>query len=84
MAIEGFKSGDYEILVATDIAGRGIDIQGVEHVINYDMPKDIESYTHRIGRTGRAGKKGVATTFITGEGAEANGVLYHLKTMLKK
>lgn len=84
LAIEGFKSGEYEILVATDIAGRGIDIQGVEHVINYDMPKDIESYTHRIGRTGRAGKKGVATTFITGEGAEANGVLHDLKLMLKK
>jgi len=83
LAIEGFKSGEFEILVATDIAGRGIDIQGVEHVINYDMPKDIESYTHRIGRTGRAGKKGVATTFVTGEGIEEN-VLYDLKMMLQK
>jgi len=82
-AIEGFKSGEFEILVATDIAGRGIDIQGVEHVINYDMPKDIESYTHRIGRTGRAGKKGIATTFVTGEGVEEN-VLYDLVQMLKK
>ena len=82
LAIEGFKSGEYEILVATDIAGRGIDIEGVEHVINYDMPKDIESYTHRIGRTGRAGRKGVATTFCTGEGVEQNGVLYDLKMML--
>jgi len=82
MAIEGFKSGEFEILVATDIAGRGIDIQGVEHVINYDMPKDIESYTHRIGRTGRAGRKGVSTTFVTGEGPEAKGVLYDLKMML--
>eukprot|EP00965_Chrysotila_dentata_P193783 6175956-Pleurochrysis_carterae.AAC.2 len=81
-AIEGFKSGEFEILVATDIAGRGIDIQGVEHVINYDMPKDIESYTHRIGRTGRAGKKGIATTFVTGEGVEEN-VLYDLVQMLK-
>lgn len=82
-AIEGFKSGEFEILVATDIAGRGIDVQGVEHVINYDMAKDIESYTHRIGRTGRAGKKGVATTFVTGEGNEEN-VLYDLVLMLKK
>jgi len=82
MAIDGFKSGEKEILVATDIAGRGIDIEGVEHVINYDMPKDIESYTHRIGRTGRAGRKGVATTFVTGEGIEQNGVLYDLRTML--
>jgi len=83
IAIEGFKSGEFEILVATDIAGRGIDVSGVEHVINYDMPKDIESYTHRIGRTGRAGKKGVATTFVTGEGVEEN-VLYDLKCMLIK
>ena len=82
-AIDGFKSGEFEILVATDIAGRGIDIQGVEHVINYDMPKDIESYTHRIGRTGRAGRKGVATTFVTGEGLEEN-VLWDLAQMLKK
>ena len=82
-AIDGFKTGEFELLVATDIAGRGIDIQGVEHVINYDMPKDIESYTHRIGRTGRAGRKGVATTFVTGEGLEEN-VLWDLAQMLKK
>ena len=53
------------------------------HVINYDMPKDIESYTHRIGRTGRAGKKGNAVTFVTGEGIEEN-VLWDLKIMLEK
>eukprot|EP00964_Phaeocystis_antarctica_P091529 scaffold58723_cov55-Phaeocystis_antarctica.AAC.1 len=82
-AIDGFKSGEFEILVATDIAGRGIDIEGVAHVINYDMPKDIESYTHRIGRTGRAGKKGNAVTFVTGEGIEEN-VLWDLKIMLEK
>ena len=82
LAIEGFKSGEKEVLVATDIAGRGIDIEGVEHVINYDMPKDIESYTHRIGRTGRAGRKGVSTTFVTGEGVENNGVLYDLRMLL--
>jgi len=82
-AIDGFKSGEFEILVATDIAGRGIDIEGIEHVINYDMPKDIESYTHRIGRTGRAGRKGTATTLVTGEGIEKE-VLHDLKTMLEK
>ena len=82
LALEGFKDGTFEVLVATDVAGRGIDVQGVEHVINYDMPKDIESYTHRIGRTGRAGKKGIATTFLTGEGVEEN-VLYDLKLMLQ-
>ena len=83
LAIEGFKSGEKEILVATDIAGRGIDVEGVEHVINYDMPKDIESYTHRIGRTGRAGRKGIATTFVTGEGVESRGVLFDLCAMLR-
>jgi len=82
LAIESFKSGECDILVATDIAGRGIDIQGVEHVINYDMPKNIEDYTHRIGRTGRAGRKGVSTTFVTGEGVETNGVLFDLKILL--
>ena len=82
LAIDGFKSGEYDILVATDVVGRGIDIEGVEHVINYDMPKDIESYTHRIGRTGRAGRKGVATTFVTGEGMENNGVLYDLRMLI--
>ena len=54
-----------DILVATDVAGRGIDIKDVSMVINYDMAKTIEDYTHRIGRTGRAGKSGVAVTFLT-------------------
>ena len=53
-ALEGFKSGKYEIMVATDIASRGIDIAGVSHVINYDVPQHPEDYVHRIGRTGRA------------------------------
>ena len=53
------------MLVATDVAGRGIDVQDVACVINYDMPHSIENYTHRIGRTGRAGKKGYAVTFLT-------------------
>ena len=71
-----------QVLVATGVIG-GIGLE-VEHVINYDLPKDIESYTHRIGRTGRAGRKGVSTTFCTGEGVEQNGVLYELKMMLTK
>ena len=53
------------MLVATDVAGRGIDVQDVALVLNYDMPHTIENYTHRIGRTGRAGKKGTAVTFLT-------------------
>lgn len=60
-----FRSGAIEILVATDVAARGLDIEGVSHVYNYDIPQDPESYVHRIGRTGRAGRKGAAFTFIT-------------------
>jgi len=64
-AIEGFRSGKYRILVATDIAARGIDINRISHVINYDMPDTVEAYTHRIGRTGRASKTGDAFTLAT-------------------
>jgi len=62
-AINGFRSGQYDILVATDIAARGIDVAGVSHVINYDMPDTVDAYTHRIGRTGRAQLTGEAFTF---------------------
>ena len=64
-ALSGLKAGAKDILVATDVAGRGIDIKDVSLVINYDMAKSIEAYTHRIGRTGRAGKSGKAITFLT-------------------
>ncbi|MFP4466329.1 MAG: DEAD/DEAH box helicase [Candidatus Goldiibacteriota bacterium] len=64
-ALEGFKSGKYRILAATDIASRGIDVSGIELVINYDLPDDPENYVHRIGRTGRAGIKGHSITFAT-------------------
>lgn len=60
-----FREGNIDILVATDVAARGIDVSGVTHVYNFDIPQDPESYVHRIGRTGRAGKTGVATTFVT-------------------
>ena len=60
-----FKNGRIEILVATDVAARGLDISNVTHVYNFDIPQDPESYVHRIGRTGRAGKTGVAISFIT-------------------
>lgn len=68
--IKKFKSGDFTILVATDVAARGLDIADLTHVINYSLPEDHDSYVHRIGRTGRAGKQGTAITFI-GKG-EAN------------
>jgi superfamily II DNA/RNA helicase len=66
-ALDGFRDGSYRILVATDIAARGIDVLGISHVINYDMPDTIDAYTHRIGRTGRAEKTGDAFSFITRE-----------------
>ncbi len=64
-AIDGFRTGRYDILVATDIAARGIDISNVTHVINYDMPSTVDAYTHRIGRTGRALRTGTAYTLAT-------------------
>jgi len=64
IAINGFKNGKYDILVATDIASRGIDVSEVSHVINYDMPNTVDAYIHRIGRTGRAKNKGEALTFV--------------------
>jgi len=77
--LEAFKNGEVDVLVATDVVGRGIDINNVQQVINYDMPSEIEKYMHRIGRTGRAGKKGIATSFVT----EADADLYYdLKNVL--
>ncbi len=63
--MDKFKNGRINILVATDVAARGIDVQNLTHVINYALPQDPESYVHRIGRTGRAGKEGTAVTFVT-------------------
>ncbi|XP_060930090.1 probable ATP-dependent RNA helicase DDX23 [Limanda limanda] len=75
-ALSNLKAGAKDILVATDVAGRGIDIHDVSMVLNYDMAKNIEDYIHRIGRTGRAGKSGMAMTFLTKEDA---AVFYDLK-----
>lgn len=60
-----FRDGSIDVLVATDVAARGLDVSGVTHVVNFDLPQDPESYVHRIGRTGRAGKEGTAWTFVT-------------------
>ena len=65
--IDSFKQGGEEILVATDVAARGLDVDGITHVVNYDLPVDTETYVHRIGRTGRMGRKGVAWSFVTRE-----------------
>lgn len=78
-ALASLKNGSKDILVATDVAGRGIDIKDVSMVINYDMAKTIEDYTHRIGRTGRAGKTGKAMSFVT---KEDSALFYDLKQVL--
>jgi ATP-dependent RNA helicase RhlE len=66
-ALDGFRDGSFKILVATDIAARGIDVLEISHVVNYDMPDSTDAYTHRIGRTGRVGKAGEAFTLVTSE-----------------
>ncbi|MBP1762408.1 MAG: box helicase domain protein [Firmicutes bacterium] len=78
-SLDGFRDGRYEVMIATDIAARGIDVTRISHVINYDMPATADAYTHRIGRTGRAMKTGDAFTFITGQDAE---LLHSLKKLL--
>jgi ATP-dependent RNA helicase DeaD len=65
--IDSFKDGSEKILICTDVAARGIDVDGVTIVVNYDLPIDVESYVHRIGRTGRMGRKGTAWSFVSGE-----------------
>ena len=71
-----------QVLVATDVAAKGLDFPDVQHVINFDMPEEIENYVHRIGRTGRCGKTGVATTFINKSQEES--ILRDLKMLLKE
>ncbi|KAI9840867.1 MAG: mRNA splicing protein prp28 [Sclerophora amabilis] len=80
-ALSSVRSGGTDVLVATDLAGRGIDVPDVSLVVNFNMANNIEGYTHRIGRTGRAGKSGVAITFL---GSEDTDVMYDLKQMLMK
>ena len=65
-ALSGFQEGRYQVLVATDIASRGLHCDDVAHVINYDLPKMAEDFIHRVGRTGRAGLQGRASTLVTG------------------
>ncbi len=76
-----FREGTVEILVATDVAARGLDISGVSHVYNFDIPQDPESYVHRVGRTGRAGKSGLATTFVT---PREIGLLRNIENITKR
>lgn len=71
-----------DVLVATDVASKGLDFPNIQHVINYDMPESIEDYVHRIGRTGRCGKTGIATTFINKNQSET--ILLDLKHLLRE
>ncbi|KAI8060839.1 P-loop containing nucleoside triphosphate hydrolase protein [Gongronella butleri] len=81
-AIQSFKTYKKDVLIATDVASKGLDFAEIKHVINYDMPKEIEDYVHRIGRTGRSGKTGVATTFINQHCSEQ--VRLDLKLLLRE
>jgi ATP-dependent RNA helicase RhlE len=80
-ALDGFKTGKYRILVATDIAARGIDVKEIELVINYDLPDDSENYVHRIGRTGRAGHEGRAISFAT---PDQRGEVHNIEKVMQK
>ena len=79
--LRDFKNGNLDVLVATDVAARGLDISGVTHVYNYDIPQDPESYVHRIGRTGRAGKSGQSITFVS---PNERGYLQIIENLTKK
>jgi ATP-dependent RNA helicase RhlE len=82
-ALEGFKSGKYRVLVATDIAARGIDVKGIELVVNFDLPDNPDDYVHRIGRTGRAGHEGRAISFATpDQGADVRAIERLTRTYL--
>ena len=80
-AFKRFKNDDIEVLVATDVAARGLDVNDVKLVINYDFPNNIEDYVHRIGRTGRSGKTGISYAIITNENY---GLAKPLKSLLIK
>uniref|UniRef100_A0A7R9V1X9 RNA helicase n=1 Tax=Chlamydomonas euryale TaxID=1486919 RepID=A0A7R9V1X9_9CHLO len=82
-SIDAFKGGSADVLVATDVASKGLDFPDIQHVVNYDMPDEIENYVHRIGRTGRCGKTGVATTFINTRFTNET-ILLDLKHLLRE
>ncbi len=80
-----FREGKVSLLVATDVVGRGIDVRGISHIINYDLPKDPEAYVHRIGRTGRMGADGIAIAFVTAEeGKELTAIEGYVNRLIEK
>jgi ATP-dependent RNA helicase RhlE len=80
-ALEGFKLGKYRVLIATDIAARGIDVDGITHVVNYELPNVPEDYVHRIGRTGRAGATGIAVSLVA---PDETGLMRDIEKVLRK
>lgn len=84
-ALRGFRDGYYRVLVATDVAARGIHVEGIAHVVNFDLPQAPEDFIHRVGRTGRAGQRGTATTFVArAERGELRNIERALKTQLSR
>ena len=80
-----FREGKIKVLVATDVVGRGIDVTSISHIINYDMPQFCDDYVHRVGRTGRMGREGVAFTFVTPEeGNELTRIEMRINRLLKR
>jgi ATP-dependent RNA helicase DeaD len=83
--MKSFRAGEVQILIATDVVGRGIDVTGISHIINYDMPQSSDDYVHRVGRTGRMGREGVAYTFVTTEeGGELTRIEMLINRLLKR
>jgi len=80
MALSSFKAGKTQVLVATDIAARGIDVEDISHVVNFDLPNETESYVHRIGRTGRAGASGIALSFCA---TDERGYLIDIERLIQ-
>jgi len=83
--MKAFRAGDVRILVATDVVGRGIDVTSISHIINFDIPQSSDDYVHRVGRTGRMGREGVAYTFVTTEeGGELTRIEILINRLLKR
>lgn len=83
-AMKAFRAGEVRCLVATDVVGRGIDVSGISHIINFDVPEDCDDYVHRVGRTGRMGREGVAYTFVSPEqGAELTRIEVRIDRLLE-
>jgi ATP-dependent RNA helicase DeaD len=83
--MKAFRARDVRLLVATDVVGRGIDVTSISHIINYDIPQSSDDYVHRVGRTGRMGREGVAYTFVTTEeGSELTRIEMLINRLLKR